>query len=81
MAQDKREFHATLEQVEPRLFRATYRAVLNPEQQASSTELEGPQILLDMHIGTDPAAVKLWVEQMAASLGYPRVVWKELPPS
>jgi hypothetical protein len=79
MAEDKRAFHARLEQVEPTLFRATYRADTNPEQGAAPTELEGPQILPDMHIGTDPASVKSWVEQLAASLGYERVIWDELP--
>ena len=79
MAADKRAFHARLEQVEPMLFRATYRADTNPEQGAPAAELEGPQILPDMHIGSDPAAVRSWVEQLAASLGYQRVIWDALP--
>jgi hypothetical protein len=75
----KREFHAVLKQVEPSLFRATYRADLNPEQAASATELQGPQILTDMHIGTDAISVKTWVEQLALSRGFDKVVWDELP--
>jgi pyruvate dehydrogenase (quinone) len=29
----------------------------------------------DFHIGTDPAAVKLWGEEMGTGLGYGKVVW------
>jgi hypothetical protein len=73
-------FHAVLEQVEPSLFRATYRGDFNPEMQGSDLELNGPHILPDMHIGTSAADVKSWVEALAASQGYAKVVWDELPP-
>jgi len=65
-----REFHAVLTQVEPDLFRADYLAVTNPEAPA-----EG-QALPDSHIGTSAEDVRIWVEQMARSMGYDRVVWE-----
>jgi hypothetical protein len=73
-------FHAVLEQVEPGLFRATYRGDFNPETQASDVELNGPHILPDMHIGTSAADVKVWVENLAASQGYAEVIWEEPSP-
>lgn len=79
MAQDKRAFHARLERIEPRLFRATYRGEFNPETGSAPAEVDGPQVLPDMHLGTDAQEVKTWVEQMAAGLGYERVIWDELP--
>jgi hypothetical protein len=76
-----REFHAEMDEPEPNLFRATYRADMNPDQGASELEVSGPQILPDMHVGTDAAGVKMWVEQLAASRGYSSVVWDRLPPA
>lgn len=67
--------HAVLEEAEPGLFRASYRGEFNPDHAAEHQLQELP----DFHVGTDAAAVKLWVEQMAASLGYSGVVWDALP--
>ncbi len=74
MADDavKSDFHAHLVQVEADLFRAEYTGELNPENPDARR-------LPDSHIGTDAASVKLWVEQMATSMGYTRVVWDTLP--
>ena len=63
-----RDFHATLEEVEPGLFRAMYRGVNNPED-------AGIQETPDVHLGTDPQEVRVWVEKMALSMGYRRVIW------
>lgn len=65
-------FHATIREVEPGLFRAEYRGELNPQD---PDEREFP----DYHLGTSVADVKIWVEQMARSMGYERVVWDSLP--
>lgn len=67
------DFHAILRRVEDRLFRAEYSGEINPE---NPDERE----ILDYHLGTSAADVKIWVEQMAQGLGYQRVVWDELPP-
>jgi hypothetical protein len=68
-----RDFHATLEEVEPGLFRAMYRGVNNPED-------AGIQEIPDAHLGTDRQEVRVWVEKMALSMGYRRVIWdSDLP--
>ncbi len=61
-------FHALLREIEPGLFRAEYSGEINP-QDPDAREIP------DFHIGTDPASVKLWVEEMATGLGYDNVVW------
>jgi hypothetical protein len=61
--------HARLREVEPGVFSAEYPGELNSDD-------PGPETFPDAHIGTDPAGVKNWVEQMAAGLGYERVVWE-----
>lgn len=66
------EFHASLREVEAGLFRAEYSGELNPEN-PDAREIP------DYHLGTSEADVKTWVEQMATTLGYDRVVWDELP--
>lgn len=66
------EFHASLHEVEGGLFRAEYSGEINPDD---PDEREIP----DYHVGTSAADVKIWVEQMAAGLGYDRVVWDLLP--
>jgi len=66
------EFHASLREVEPGVFRAEYSGEINPEH---PDEREIP----DYHAGTSVADVKIWVEQMAQGLGYSRVVWDALP--
>jgi hypothetical protein len=35
-----------------------------------------PETFPDAHIGTDASGVRIWVEEMAAGLGYDRVVWE-----
>jgi hypothetical protein len=66
------EFHAAIREMEPGVFRAEYRGELNPED-PDARELP------DYHVGTSVADVKIWVEQMAQSMGYARVVWDALP--
>ena len=68
----KGELHASLVEVEEGLFRAQYLGEINPDEPDA-------RAIPDVHIGTDAAGVKHWVEQMAASLGYARVVWDALP--
>ena len=70
MAQKGGVLHAILREVEPGVFRAEYPGELNQEQ-------SGPETYPDTHIGTDPDGVRSWVEQMAAGMGYERVVWRE----
>ncbi|HQT79808.1 MAG TPA: hypothetical protein PLD10_22430 [Rhodopila sp.] len=60
--------HAILQEVEPGLFRAEYPGELNQEQ-------AGVEAFPDMHVGTDAAGVRSWVEQMAVGMGYDRVEW------
>lgn len=62
------DFHAVLREIEPGLFRAEYSGEINPDH---PDEREIP----DFHIGTDAAAVRQWVEEMAIGLGYTKVVW------
>jgi hypothetical protein len=69
----KGDLHASLRQVEPNLFRAEYLGEANPADPPSG------QAIPDYHIGTSADGVKMWVEQMATSLGYARVVWDVLP--
>ncbi|HYZ21330.1 MAG TPA: hypothetical protein VE690_04150 [Rhodopila sp.] len=61
--------HARLREVEPGVFSAEYPGELNPAE-------GGPQTYPDTHVGTDPAGVRSWVEQMARGLGYDRVEWE-----
>jgi hypothetical protein len=67
-----REFHIAIREVEPGVFRAEYRGKLDP---TDPDERELP----DFHLGTSLADVKIWVEQMARSMGYDRVVWDASP--
>lgn len=60
--------HAVLREVEPGLFRAEYSGEINPD---NPDEREIP----DYHVGTDAGGVRQWVEEMAAGLGYEKVVW------
>jgi hypothetical protein len=66
---DRGEFHARLIEVEPSLWRAEYAGEINPEY-PDEREIQ------DYHIGTSPADVKVWVEQMALGLGYTKVIWE-----
>ena len=76
----KGRFRARLEEAGPGLYRALYRGEINPDGPADDTLAQGPEILPDMHLGNDPEAVKLWVEQMARGMGYEHVEWESLPP-
>lgn len=60
---------ATLLEIEPGLYRAQYSGEINPDD---ADEREIP----DFHLGTNAEGVKQWVEEMAARLGYDRVVWE-----
>jgi hypothetical protein len=73
-------FHAVLEQLRPSLFRATYHCDFNPGIKTAGIALNRPHILPNIHTGTDAAAVKMRVEQLAASRGYTKVIWGELSP-
>ena len=64
----KGSLHAMLREIEPGLYRAEYSRELGSQHR---DERELP----DFHIGTDPIGVKAWVEEMAISLGYEKVVW------
>ena len=66
------ELHASMREVEPGVFRAEYLGELNPER-------PDQRAFPDTHLGSSPEEVKTWVEQMALSLGYERVVWDSLP--
>ena len=56
------DFHATLGEAEPGVYRAEYSGELNPDH-------PGERELPDFHLGTSRADVKVWVEQMARGLG------------
>lgn len=64
--------HAKIREMEEGVFRAEYRGEMNPEH---PDEREFP----DYHVGTSVADVKIWVEQMARTLGYSHVVWDAMP--
>ncbi len=64
----KGDFHATIIEVERGLYRADYAGELNPDSPDA-------RALPDSHIATSAEGVQAWVEQMAAGLGYRRVVW------
>jgi hypothetical protein len=60
---------AVIEEVEPGLFQASYPGEMN------SNDPDGGSKFPDRHIGTDRDGVRMWVETMAANLGYERVEW------
>jgi hypothetical protein len=66
------EFHARLREVEDGVFRAEYSGEINPDRPDARE-------ILDYHVGTSAAEVKIWVEQMALGLGYQCVIWDALP--
>jgi hypothetical protein len=66
------EFHAVIREMEPGVFRAEYRGELNPDNPDA-------RAFPDYHLGTSFEDVKIWVEQMARTMGYARVVWDSLP--
>jgi hypothetical protein len=62
--------YATMEEVEPGLFRADYPGEMNGSNEPSGGQLP------DRHIGTSQDEVRVWVEEMATGLGYERVEWR-----
>jgi hypothetical protein len=66
---NKGELRAILREVEPGLFRAEYLGEINPDHPDA-------RAIPDAHVSTTPEDAKIWVEQMARSLGYSRVVWE-----
>jgi hypothetical protein len=62
--------HAILREVEAGLFRAEYPGEMNADD-------SGVEAYPDSHIGTDRDGVRMWVEQMAANMGYDRVIWHD----
>lgn len=68
----KGDFHASIRQVEPGLYKAEYTGDLNP---AHPDAREWP----DSHIANTLAEAKGFVEELARSLNYRRVVWDSLP--
>lgn len=61
--------HARIAEVEPGLFKAEY--VEGDREYGAVDAVSIP----DLHIGTSRDGVKMWVEQMAANMGYREVVW------
>lgn len=70
--QNRGVFHARLREVEPGVFRAEYRGEFNPQATDAHT-------FPDFHLGNSREAVRIWVEQLARSMGYEKVVWDSLP--
>jgi hypothetical protein len=66
---NKGELRATLREVEPGLFRAEYLGEINPDDPDA-------RAIPDAHVSSTPQDAKIWVEQMARTLGYTRVVWE-----
>ena len=63
---------AVIREPEPGLYQADYSGEMNGPDEPGCGQLP------DRHIATSRNDVKIWVEQMAASLGYDRVEWRDL---
>jgi len=61
--------HARIAETEPGLFKATY------VEETTDGEVH-PAAIPDSHIGTSSEGVRMWVEEMAASMGYSGVIWE-----
>jgi hypothetical protein len=61
--------YARMDEVEPGLFRADYPGEMNGQNEPTGGQLP------DRHIATSKEDVRVWVEEMATSLGYDRVEW------
>lgn len=72
----KAEFHAVLEEMEPGLFRATYRGAPHDAAPEAPPALPGHEAPADTHIGTDEAGVRGFVEALARERGYAGVIWE-----
>ncbi len=66
---DLGSLHARITEVEPGLFNAEY-----VEGDREFGDVDAVSIP-DSHISTSRDGVKMWVEQMAANMGYREVVW------
>jgi hypothetical protein len=51
------------------MYKAEYTGELNPTDPDS-------RAMLDVHLGTEEAEVKFWVEEMAKGVGYVRIDWE-----
>lgn len=69
----KGDFHARIRQMEKDLYKAEYTGDLNPEHPDERRELK------DSHIATSLDEARAFVENLARSLKYRRVVWDSLP--
>ncbi len=69
----KGDFHARIRQVETDLYEASYTGELNPE------DPDTRRALPDTHLATSLQEAKAFVENLARSLDYNRVVWELLP--
>jgi hypothetical protein len=69
----KGDFHARIRRVEIDLYKAEYTGDLNPENPHPGSEWP------DSHVATSLEEAKAFVENLARSLNYSRVVWDSLP--
>ncbi|MEO8715558.1 MAG: hypothetical protein ABI369_11135 [Acetobacteraceae bacterium] len=67
------DFHARIRRVEGDLFKAEYTGELNPENPNPRREF------VDSHLANSLEEAKVFVENLARSLDYRRVVWDSLP--
>jgi hypothetical protein len=68
-SQDLGVLHARIDEVEPGLFKAAYIEETMPRGSDA-------MLIPDTHIATSRDGVRMWVERMAADLGYQRVDWQ-----
>ncbi len=69
----KGDFHARISRVEADLYKAEYTGDLNPDD--PNPRREWP----DSHLATSLEEAKAFVENLARSLDFQRVVWDSLP--
>ena len=67
------DFHARIRKVESDLFKAEYSGESNPDHPDPRREL------VDSHVTRTLEEAKSFVEELARSLNYRRVVWDSLP--
>jgi len=61
--------HARLDEVEPGMFKAVY------EEDTADRGADAVS-MPDSRIGTSREGVRMWVERMAAGMGYREVIWE-----
>jgi hypothetical protein len=69
----KGDFHARIRRVEADLYKAEYTGDLNPDDPHPAREWT------DSHLATSLEEAKAFVENLARSLNFSRVVWDSLP--